>query len=280
MRTYALMITTVAMLFGCAEQQSGTTATPTALNPTVCGGPDTGCKIGDRSYAARTPDGWNGTDPLPVLIHFHGWGRQGRTPIRSPRVFGATNDTGVLLLAPDGLRKSWAFWQREDRDIRFTEAVLADAERRWPIDRSKVYLSGYSFGSLMALAVACDSGDKYAGVLGIGGLLDYARPSRCDTGPVTIRNVHGLRDTVIDLPTRGEDDPAIAMLPWVQIGGCDPEQRTATKVSAPAPIREYTEHRWTDCQNGKEVQIDIHGRGHFIPKGWIKRQLEDLLARS
>jgi len=228
MRTYALMITTVAMLFGCAEQQSGTTATPTALNPTVCGGPDTGCKIGDRSYAARTPDGWNGTDPLPVLIHFHGWGRQGRTPIRSPRVFGATNDTGVLLLAPDGLRKSWAFWQREDRDIRFTEAVLADAERRWPIDRSKVYLSGYSFGSLMALAVACDSGDKYAGVLGIGGLLDYARPSRCDTGPVTIRNVHGLRDTVIDLPTRGEDDPAIAMLPWVQIGNCDKSQRTST----------------------------------------------------
>ena len=132
----------------------------------------------------------------------------------------------------------------------------------------------------MALAVACDSGDKYAAVLGIGGLLDYARPSRCDTGPVSIRNVHGLRDNVIDLPTRDDPDPALGMLPWVQISGCDPENRTATAVETVAPIHQYTEHRWSDCANGKEVQIDIHGRGHFIPRGWIKRQLEDLLARS
>jgi len=169
---------------------------------------------------------------------------------------------------------------REARDIRFTEAVLADAQRRWPIDRSRVYLSGYSFGSLMALAVACDSGDKYAAVLGIGGLLDYARPSRCNTGPVSIRNVHGLKDNVIDLPTRDDPDPALGMLPWVEISGCDPNVRTANQVETVKPIREYTEHRWTNCANGKEVQIDIHGRGHFIPKGWIKRQLEDLLSRS
>jgi len=280
MRIYALMTTILAGLAGCADQQSSAATAQAALTPSVCGGLDSSCKVGDRSYAARAPADWNGTDPLPVLIHFHGWGRQGRTPISSPRVYGATNETGVLLLAPDGLRKSWAFWQREDRDIRFAEAVLADAERRWPIDRSKVFLSGYSFGSLMALAVACDSGDKYAGVLGIGGVLDYARPSNCNTGPASIRNVHGLRDTVIDLPTRHDDDPALAMLPWTQISGCDPKQRTATSVSAPAPIRQYTEHRWTDCENGTEVQIDIHGRGHFIPKGWIKRQLEDLLGRS
>ena len=160
MRISGLMIGALALLASCAPQQQGVEAPVAALSPSVCG-EDTSCKVGDRSYAARAPEGWNGTDPLPVLIHFHGWGRQGRTPIRSPRVYGATNETGVLLLAPDGIRKSWAFWQREDRDIRFAEAVLDDAARRWPIDRSRVYLSGYSFGSLMALAVACDSGDKY-----------------------------------------------------------------------------------------------------------------------
>ncbi len=279
MRLYVSMMSLLALLIGCAAQQEGSVAPP-ALTPTVCGGPDTGCTVGERSYAARTPDDWNGTDPLPVLIHFHGWGRQGRTPIRSPRVFGATNETGVLLLAPDGLRKSWSFQSWDDSDIRFTEAVLADAERRWPIDRSKVFLSGYSFGSLMALAVACDSGDKYAAVLGIGGLINYASPSRCDTGPVSIRNVHGLKDNVIDLPTRDDPDPALGMLPWVEISECDPARRTANDVETVAPIHKYTEHRWTNCANGKEVQIDIHGRGHFIPKGWIKRQLEDLLARS
>ncbi len=268
-----------ALIMSCTPQQQQSNAIQPTLTPSICGG-NTSCKIGDRSYAARAPDGWNGTDPLPVLIHFHGWGRQGRHPTRSKRVFGATNETGVLLLAPDGIDKSWAFWHWEDRDVRFTEAVLADAQRRWPIDRSRVYLSGYSFGSLMALAVACDSGDQYTAVLGIGGLIDYASPSRCDTGPVSIRNVHGLRDNVIDLPTRDDPDPALGMLPWVEIGGCDPAKRTATQVATVAPIHEYTEHRWTNCGNGKEVQIDIHSRGHFIPKGWVKRQLEDLLSRG
>lgn len=268
-----------ALVLGCTSQQQETAAIQPSLTPSVCGD-DISCEVGDRSYAARTPAGWNGTDPLPVLIHFHGWGRQGRIPARSPRVFGATNETGVLLLAPDGLGKTWGFSPWEDHDIRFTEDLLADAQRRWPIDRSKVFLSGYSFGSLMALAVACDSGDKYTAVLGIGGLLDYAGPSRCKTGPVSIRNVHGLRDNVIDLPTRDDPDPALGMLPWLEISGCDLTRRTATNVSTVAPINEYTEHRWTDCANGKEVQIDIHGRGHFIPKGWIKRQLIDLLSRG
>ena len=276
MRLYAL--TMLTLLAGCSEQQI-LPVTGADLTPAVCGD-DISCKVGNRSYAARAPDGWNGADPLPVLIHFHGWGRQGRQPTRSPRVFGATNETGVLLIAPDGLNKTWAFRRNDDRDIRFTEAVLADVQRRWPIDRSRVYLSGYSFGSLMALAVACDSGDKYAAFLGISGVLNYARPSNCKTGPVSIRNIHGLRDTVIDLPTRGESNPERAMLPWVEISRCDPQRRTATQVSTVPPIREYTQYRWTDCANGKEVQIDIHDRGHFIPKGWIKRQLTDLLTRS
>ena len=265
----------VAILLGCSSQQS---IDLPPLTPTICGG-DVSCLLGERSYSVRTPDNWNGSDPLPALIHFHGWGRQGRHPVRSGRVGGATDEAGVLLLAPDGIGKTWAFWRHEDRDIRFIETMLADAERRWPIDRSKVFVSGYSFGSLMALAVACDSGDQYAGFLGIGGLITYASRSNCKSGPVSIRNVHGLRDNVIDLPVDEGDDPATAMLPWVAISGCDPARRTETSVETVKPIHEYTEYRWSECANGTEVQIDIHGRGHFIPRGWVKRQLIDLLTR-
>jgi len=31
------------------------------------------------------------------------------------------------------------------------------------------------------------------------------------------------------------------------------------------------------CDEGR-VTLDVHGRGHFIPRGWIARQLDELLG--
>ena len=33
---------------------------------------------------------------------------------------------------------------------------------------------------------------------------------------------------------------------------------------------------WNDCSAGR-VSLDIHPGGHFIPHGWIARQLDELL---
>ena len=46
---------------------------------------DVPCKIGARSYHVKEPDGWDGTSPLPVLIHFHGWQRTGALPVQHQR---------------------------------------------------------------------------------------------------------------------------------------------------------------------------------------------------
>jgi polyhydroxybutyrate depolymerase len=32
-----------------------------------------------------------------------------------------------------------------------------------------------------------------------------------------------------------------------------------------------------DCDGGR-VLLDVHARGHFIPRGWIARQLDELLG--
>ena len=47
--------------------------------PAVACGNGTSCQIGDRSYQAKAPDGWDGSSALPVLLHFHGWGALART---------------------------------------------------------------------------------------------------------------------------------------------------------------------------------------------------------
>lgn len=108
------------------------------------------CPVGDRSYHAKVPPDWNGKDRLPVLIHFHGWGRHGEQVLRNARIADAAARHGVLLIAPNGLGRSWDFWDEESRDVPFVDRVLEDAGRRWPTDPGRVFVSGFSYGAAMA----------------------------------------------------------------------------------------------------------------------------------
>lgn len=108
------------------------------------------CPLGARSYHVKEPDGWDGVTPLPVLLHFHGWSRTGAVPVQHGRISGATRRRGVLLLAPNGYGRSWDFWASDTGDVAFAAAVIEDAAKRYPIDRSRIYVSGYSYGSAMA----------------------------------------------------------------------------------------------------------------------------------
>ena len=100
---------------------------------------------GDRSFHARPPDNWDGKSPLPVLLHFHGWGRQGPLIMKHGRIAGATRKLGVLLLAPNGLGRTWDFWSPETDDVDFALQVIEEAAKRWPIDRSKIFVSAIFF---------------------------------------------------------------------------------------------------------------------------------------
>lgn len=234
-----------------------------------CGGAEP-CPVGNRSYLALPPDDWNGRDALPVLIHFHGWGRTGANVIGNPEISGATREAGVLLLAPNGLSKSWSFWRAPSRDVPFVEAMVEDAARRFPIDRKRIYVSGFSYGAAMAWRLACERGADYAAFLPIAGTLwNFGELEHC-SAPVRLRQVHGLADTVMDLPRGAGGDPLYAVSPWLHRNGC----KTAPDKTERVGI--FTESVWTSCASGRGVELDLHESGHVIPQGWMKRQLERL----
>ena len=231
------------------------------------------CAVGDRSYHARLPDEWDGESPLPVLLHFHGWARQGTLVVQHRRIAGATRARGVLLLAPNGLRGSWDFWGADSDDVGFARSVLEDAARRWPVDRARIYVSGYSYGSAMAWRFACQDGADFAALLAISGTLRQSE--NCPERPGEVRHVHGLEDTVMDFPMGPGADVTHPVRLWRDRMGC------AGPATAPRDwqAREwltFTRREWRDCREGRVV-LDIHPGGHFIPHGWIARQLDELL---
>lgn len=240
------------------------------VEPTSCGDTDP-CLVGARSYHAKAPPGWNGKDRLPALIHFHGWGRHGGQVLRNARIADAAARHGVLLIAPNGLGRSWDFWGEDSRDVPFVDQVLDDAGRRWPIDPNRVFVSGFSYGAAMAWRLACARGAEFAGYLSIAGTLWGQDRLECDGGPARVAHVHGLRDTVMDPPEGTAREPARAVAYWLRANGCVVERVRRLQRDG------FDRHDWIACANGRSVSLDLHPGGHWIPKAWLGRTLGDML---
>jgi polyhydroxybutyrate depolymerase len=236
---------------------------------------DTACQLADRSYHVLEPEGWDGTSPLPVLLHFHGWARQGTVVVNHERIAGATKRRGVLLVAPNGLGKSWNFWTDDTRDVGFADRVLQDVARRYPIDPERIYVSGYSFGGAMAWRYACESGNDTAALLAVAGSISQTED--CPQAPREVRHVHGTDDSVMDFPFGPGGDTTYPVALWRQKFGC--ETAIPRGEWSVVPFLTLSRIEWADCASG-HVVLDIHPGGHFIPHGWIGWQLDELLGRT
>lgn len=239
--------------------------------PSDCG-LETACPLGDRSYHLRTPDGWDGQSPLPVLLHFHGWQRQGSLVVNHARIASATRTRGVLLVAPNGAARTWNFWTSDTDDVGFAARVLEDVAKRYPVDPDQIYVSGYSYGSAMAWRYVCENGEDVAALLAIAGTLP--QETTCPEEPQQVRHVHGLADTVMQFPMGPSGDTTWPVKLWRDKYGC-----TAGEHKGPWQARDFLtfENTVWVCEEG-QVSLDLHPGGHFIPHGWIARQLDDILG--
>lgn len=233
----------------------------------ACGG-DGRCMLGDRWYNARTPPGWDGRSPLPVLLHFHGWGRRSEGVLRNRRVADAAAGAGALLIAPQGEGRSWRFWRPDSPDSDFALAVIEDAAKRWPIDRSRIVVSGFSYGGAMVWRLACDKGPVARAFLSIAGTL--WNDEDC-AAPVRLSHVHGLKDNVMDYPfgPDGAEEGAVSL--WLK------ENRCAAAPDEDARRGRFHCRRWTHCA-GPEVELCTHPWGHMIPRSWLSYALPRALG--
>lgn len=233
-------------------------------------GPNTACTLGQRRYWFQPPDSWDGVTPLPVLLHFHGRKRNGAHVLKNPKVADPANQHGVVLVAPDGVEGDWSFDSSDPRDVVLTDAILADLPNHLPIDRSRVFLSGFSNGAAMASRVACDRGDAYAGYLPIAGFLRGTAPEDCTGGPANVLEVHGRTDAVYKAP-RHKQTEASDYVFWRETASCAPA------ASQSKSFHVYQCSTWSDCAPGGRYAICLHKYGHILPKSWLPYALGQLL---
>jgi len=251
----------------------------------------------ERRALIHVPQMHDGKTPLPVLLMFHGNGGTPENVIRETGWVAKSDAKGFIVVFPEATRpymgKSPKFgsnnpaWndgsrrfhagERHVPDVAFIAALLDHIEANFPVDRRRVFATGFSNGASMTFRVGLELSARLAAIAPVSGALWMDEPiaERAlsllyitgDADPINPMN-GGAPKMATGVGFKGV--PEKAKLPvreniarWVRLLGCNAEGK---------PIENSLEGVTTVVhsggRNGTEVVFTtIAGHGHIWPGG-------------
>lgn len=151
-----------------------------------------------REWYVYTPEKVkNSTKPVPLVFAIHGYSCSGEIYIGNSEWYRVADENGFIVIFPTavvgnmkinsncpegGVRldnvdlPAWNIWRdaRKPDDVQFFLHMLEDISSRYPIDRSRIYATGHSLGSLMTHLLALTHPELFAAVAPCSGVLFMA----------------------------------------------------------------------------------------------------------
>ena len=229
------------------------------------------CRLPGGSYRLLAPPDWNGRAKLPVLMFLHGYTGEGADILADQDVAGPAGRLGFLLVAPDGLNRSWSHQgspsqARDDRS--FLLGVLADVKRHYPVDSRLIVLGGFSQGASMVWDMACFAPLGFTAFLPFSGGFWERMPTAC-TAPVNLRHVHGRADDMVPLAGRAildrwrQADIGRGFAIWRETDHCAaPAERQAQAYGLACEV-------WS-CATQRTLELCLHPGGHRMQAAWVE----------
>ncbi len=169
-----------------------------------------------------------GDGPFPTLLLLHGWGASahdllglaplihgGEALVLCPQgpvsfsVGGGMQGYGWFPLVPGSPPEPAAF----RAGVEGLQAFLGDALERYPIDRERLAVAGFSQGGAMAYALALAEPARWSGLLALSSWLPAPLAEAIEPRPehasLQTLIVHGTRDPMLDVERGRESREAI-----------------------------------------------------------------------
>lgn len=170
-------------------------------------------EVGDltRSYRLYVPDTADNTEPIPVIMSFHGFASNAAQQAEWSNWDAIAEREGFIVVYPQGssFPPRWynginEFTNEDDeRDMDFVNALLDELSATYCLDTTRIYASGFSAGAGMAYRLACELADRITAIGTVGGAYSQL-PGGCNpTRPIPIIIFHGDDDRVVPYEGRG-----------------------------------------------------------------------------
>ena len=137
-------------------------------------------------YSVYAPEQHEAGTPLPVVIVLHGGSGHGADFLWT--WLKAARTRNVLVISPSSQDRTWSL-QNPAFDGQHLIQILNQVEQRWPIDRSRVLLTGMSDGGSFAWLVG----------LGQGVPFTHLAPISASFHPMLLQLADGIQDKPIYL---------------------------------------------------------------------------------
>jgi polyhydroxybutyrate depolymerase len=252
----------------------------------------------DRTYFLHVPPSYDGTQPLPVVLDFHGYVEGASLHKTTSQLGPFGNAHGFITVTPQGTGPV-PRWDTTlgGADLQFVGDLVDALEQKLCIDERRVYATGYSNGAMLSSAIACQLGDRVAAIAPVAGVTEITgcAPKR----PVPVVAFHGTADPLVayaggagpgvkDLPAPdgsgrklgdlGIPLPTFPPIPdaiatWARLGGCSDSPPKPTTVAADVTLLSFA------CPPPVDVQLyRVEGGGHTWPGSQFTASVASLLG--
>jgi phospholipase/carboxylesterase len=147
-----------------------------------------------RDGLVYVPSNYKAGTPTPLLVWLHGAGGQGSV---STNLAGLADEFNVIVLAPDSREWTWgAILGRWGPDVEFLQTALKQTIGRYSIDRTRLWLGGFSDGGSFSLSLGISYGDVFRKVF--AGAPGIMQPIEANGKP-PIFLAHGRQDQTMPI---------------------------------------------------------------------------------
>jgi polyhydroxybutyrate depolymerase len=219
----------------------------------------------------------------PMLLALHGGGGAGAGMSALTHLNDLADREGVLVVYPDGLRKSWADGrgvtdadQQGVDDVAFFRRLITTLQGQYSVDAHRIYITGISNGGFMTQRLACELADRIAAVVSVAATLSTNLAATCaPSRPLPILYVLGENDPLVPYSggvvngNRGTVLSATdSLAAWAKFNDCAVTPTTRTLPDRVQDDTHVSQTLYTNCRGSAQVGLySVAGGGHTWPSG-------------
>jgi len=241
---------------------------------------------GTREFYVHVPAGYNNTEPIPLIMAYHGWLNHCENLANCKDgtcgLAAAADAQGFILVYACGWNHSWNAGTccapaniLGINDHKFSLAIIALLQAGLCIDPDRVFAAGFSNGAMLSEVFICNQWNVFSAAASVSGVVEISPGgssglAKCNqdyqSSPrnMSVLNIHGNADPVV--PWDGDPLLGYPAIPddfsnWAQRNKCTgPPVQTFKKGP-------YSNQVYQNCSGNAQVELVKHDLGgHMWPQ--------------